>query len=53
MTGRATTPHVGVLALQGDFREHITMFERLGVFASEVRTAEELGAVDGLEDAHH
>ncbi|HSF85030.1 MAG TPA: pyridoxal 5'-phosphate synthase glutaminase subunit PdxT [Acidimicrobiia bacterium] len=48
MTARATTAHVGVLALQGDFREHIAMLEQLGVVASEVRTAEELDAVDAL-----
>jgi 5'-phosphate synthase pdxT subunit len=39
---------VGVLALQGDFREHIAMFESLGVDAIEVRTAEELESVEGL-----
>jgi pyridoxal 5'-phosphate synthase pdxT subunit len=39
---------VGVLALQGDFREHIAMLERLDVDAVEVRTPEELEAVDAL-----
>lgn len=39
---------VGVLALQGDFREHIVMLVELGVKAVEVRTAEELEAVDAL-----
>lgn len=39
---------VGVLALQGDFREHIRMFERLDVEATEVRTPEDLAAVDAL-----
>ena len=38
----------GVLALQGDFREHIAMFSRIGVEAMEVRTADELSAVDAL-----
>lgn len=39
---------VGVLALQGDFREHISMFTSLGVDAIEVRTPEELADVDAL-----
>ena len=39
---------VGVLALQGDFREHIQVFARLDVEASEVRTVEDLQEVDGL-----
>ena len=40
---------VGVLALQGSFREHSTALRRLpGVTALEVRTAEDLGKCDGL-----
>jgi 5'-phosphate synthase pdxT subunit len=39
---------VGVLALQGDFREHLQAFERIGVEAVTVRTAAELGRVSGL-----
>ncbi len=39
---------VGVLALQGDFREHIAMLASLDVEAAEVRTPEELGEVDAL-----
>ena len=39
---------VGVLALQGDFREHIAMVAELGVAATEVRTVAELAAVDAL-----
>jgi 5'-phosphate synthase pdxT subunit len=42
------TSSVGVLALQGDFREHIAMLRRLGVDAFEVRTAEELAAANAL-----
>ena len=42
------TPHIGVLALQGDFREHIAMLNGLGVEASEVRTEEELAVVGAL-----
>jgi len=39
---------VGVLALQGDFREHLEVFQRLNVAAVTVRTAKELSAVSGL-----
>ena len=39
---------VGVLALQGDFAEHISVLERLGVAASEVRTRAQLEQVDAL-----
>lgn len=42
------SPRVGVLALQGDFREHLEAFERLGIKAEPIRTAEELGRIDGL-----
>ena len=43
-----TTAHVGVLALQGDFREHRVALERLGAVTCEVRTLAQLQAVDGL-----
>ena len=39
---------VGVLALQGDFREHLQAFARLGVESTPVRTAKELQCVSGL-----
>ena len=39
---------VGVLALQGDVREHLCALESLGVRATSVRRAEELDACDGL-----
>jgi 5'-phosphate synthase pdxT subunit len=39
---------VGVLALQGDFREHRLMLERLGVRTREVRRPSDLSGVDGL-----
>ena len=39
---------VGVLALQGNFREHAAMLRRLGVEAVEVRKPEQLADVDGL-----
>ncbi|GIT80276.1 pyridoxal 5'-phosphate synthase subunit PdxT [Leifsonia sp. LS1] len=41
-------PRVGVLALQGDFREHIAVLRGLGAEAVPVRREEELAAVDGL-----
>jgi 5'-phosphate synthase pdxT subunit len=39
---------IGVLALQGDFREHAQMLRRLGVDCVEVRLPRDLDAVDGL-----
>ncbi len=39
---------LGVLALQGAFREHIAMLKRLNVEAAEVRLARELDDLDGL-----
>jgi len=41
-------PRVGVLALQGDFREHIAVLSALGADAVAVRRPSELAAVDGL-----
>ncbi len=40
--------NIGVLALQGDFIEHIHMFRRLGVEAIEVRKPSQLATLDGL-----
>ena len=39
---------VGVLAVQGDFAEHIAVLRRLGVDALEVRLPGELEGLDGL-----
>jgi pyridoxal 5'-phosphate synthase pdxT subunit len=39
---------IGVLAVQGNFREHGQMLRRLGVEAVEVRKPSELEGVDGL-----
>ena len=39
---------VGVLAVQGDFAEHIAVLGKLGVKAREVRLPEQLASVDGL-----
>lgn len=41
-------PPVGVLALQGAFREHRLAFERLGVEAREVRKPEQLAGLAGI-----
>jgi 5'-phosphate synthase pdxT subunit len=48
-TGRAAgEPTVGVLALQGDVREHLRALTECGVGARAVRRPEELDAVDAL-----
>ena len=39
---------IGVLALQGDFSEHIAMLRRIGVETCEVRLPEQLEGLDGL-----
>jgi 5'-phosphate synthase pdxT subunit len=39
---------IGVLALQGNFREHVAMLRRLGADVVEVRKAEQLDGLDGL-----
>ncbi|MET4157965.1 pyridoxal 5'-phosphate synthase glutaminase subunit PdxT [Agromyces sp. PvR057] len=41
-------PRVGVLALQGDFREHARVLAGLGARVSLVRRPDELEAIDGL-----
>ncbi len=43
-----TRPTIGVLALQGDVREHIRALEGSGAHATAVRRPAELDAVDGL-----
>ena len=40
--------HVGVLALQGDYAEHIEMLESNGANVSEIRLPEQLDEIDGL-----
>ena len=39
---------IGVLAVQGNFREHGAMLRRLGADVVEVRKPEELEGLDGL-----
>jgi pyridoxal 5'-phosphate synthase pdxT subunit len=43
-----SSPTVGVLALQGDFREHLAVLAQLGVRAVAVRRPVELESIDGL-----
>lgn len=43
-----SAPHVGVLALQGDSREHLAALREAGAEASTVRRLGELEAVDAL-----
>lgn len=44
----STLPRVGVLALQGAFREHVRSLRRCGVEAVEIRSAEDLDGLSGL-----
>ena len=44
----SATPIIGVLALQGDVREHLAALREQGAEAVTVRRPEELAAVDGL-----
>jgi len=39
---------IGVLGLQGDFREHVEILRALGITARDVRTRAQLDAVEGL-----
>jgi 5'-phosphate synthase pdxT subunit len=39
---------IGVLAVQGNFREHVAMLRQLGAEVSEVRKPEQLDGLDGL-----
>jgi 5'-phosphate synthase pdxT subunit len=39
---------IGVLAIQGDFAEHVAMLKRLGVETAEVRLPTHLAGLDGL-----
>jgi pyridoxal 5'-phosphate synthase pdxT subunit len=41
-------PRIGVLAVQGNFREHAAMLRRLGADVVEVRKVDQLESLDGL-----
>ena len=43
-----STPTIGVLALQGDVREHLAMLQAAGASAVPVRRPSELAGVDGI-----
>jgi 5'-phosphate synthase pdxT subunit len=42
------TPRIGILALQGNVREHAAVLRRLGAEAVDVRKPEQLAGLDGL-----
>ena len=46
--GSTIGPTIGVLALQGDFAEHIAMLEALGARAIEIRLPTQLALIDAL-----
>jgi 5'-phosphate synthase pdxT subunit len=48
MTAGSASPRIGVLALQGDVREHVRALTEVGAEPVEVRRPEELAEVDGL-----
>jgi pyridoxal 5'-phosphate synthase pdxT subunit len=48
LVSRPDAPRVGVLALQGDTREHLRMLQECGVRAHAVRRPAELEGLDGL-----
>jgi pyridoxal 5'-phosphate synthase pdxT subunit len=48
VTDAPARPVIGVLALQGDVREHLAALRAAGAEAVSVRRVEELAAVDGL-----
>jgi 5'-phosphate synthase pdxT subunit len=43
-----STPTIGVLALQGDVREHVSALERAGARARTVRQQDDIAACDAL-----
>ncbi|MDQ3377755.1 MAG: pyridoxal 5'-phosphate synthase glutaminase subunit PdxT [Actinomycetota bacterium] len=48
MAGNGDRPRIGILALQGDVREHAEILRGLGVEPVEVRSAEELEGLAGV-----
>jgi 5'-phosphate synthase pdxT subunit len=48
MREMTSAPRIGVLALQGNFREHAAVLRRLGADVVEVRKPEQLDELDGL-----
>ncbi len=48
MLGKGPPMKIGVMALQGDFREHLVMVRRLGAEAVPIRLPREMVGLDGL-----
>jgi 5'-phosphate synthase pdxT subunit len=48
MARMSDRPTIGVLAVQGNFREHAAVLRRLGARVVEVRKPEQVGELDGL-----
>src|SRR5207244_6008743 len=48
INGVTEHPKIGVLAVQGNFREHAAMLRELGVDVVEVRKPDQLAGLDGL-----
>lgn len=48
MAGNGDRPRIGILALQGDVREHAQILEKLGVEPVEVRKNEDLEGLAGI-----
>jgi pyridoxal 5'-phosphate synthase pdxT subunit len=48
MPARAGAPRIGVLAVQGDFAEHLATLRSIGVGAVEVRLPSDVTGLDGL-----
>jgi 5'-phosphate synthase pdxT subunit len=42
------SPRIGVLALQGDVREHVDTLKEIGIVATQVRTKQQLEQIDAL-----
>lgn len=45
---KAKSKTIGVLALQGDFLEHLKILQSLGINTIEVKLLEDLGKIDGI-----
>lgn len=48
MTEAGFSPHIGVLAIQGDYASHSEALREVGALPVEVRNPDELAALDGL-----
>lgn len=48
MAGRTMSKRIGILAIQGAFREHGRALNKLGVETLEIRSSQELDGIEGL-----